>query len=503
MSTVRVRFAPSPTGYLHVGGARTALFNWLFARHHGGKFILRIEDTDRERSKTEYEESIIRNLQWLGLDWDEGPSIGGPYGPYRQTDRAPQYRQQLKKLLQSGAAYPCYCTTKELEAERADIQALGKSYRYSGKCRNLSPADVEEHRKSRHPYSVRLKIPEGRIAFSDLVRGEVTIENSEMDDFILVRSDGEPTYNFVATVDDALMKISHVIRGDDHLSNTPKQILLYRALGLEPPIFAHIPLILGQDRLPLSKRHGANSIGEFKRQGYLPEAMLNYLALLGWSLDGKTEIFSKDDLVHKFSLERVVKSAACFDYDKLQWLNGQYIRAADDERIYQLCLETLWDADAINENFMRFGGGALKRMIGTVKNSLKTISEVGDQITYFLGEVHIYDAEGLAKWRKPETIKVLEQALFILEETVDFNAMTLEEKLRNAATESGRKFGDYVHPMRLAITGRTASPNLFELVEILGKGRCIVRLLRFVGMLKKDIPKVSSADRLPKGEDLG
>ncbi len=479
------------------------MFNWLFARHHGGKFVLRIEDTDRERSKAEYEENIIRDLQWLGLDWDEGPSIGGPFGPYSQTDRAPQYREQLKKLLQAGAAYPCFCTSKELEAERSEVQALGKSYRYSGRCRDLSPAALENHQKSHHPYSVRLKIPEGHISFFDLVRGEVSIENAELDDFILVRSDGEPTYNFVATVDDALMKISHVIRGEDHLSNTPKQILLYRALSLEPPSFAHIPLILGQDRSPLSKRHGASSIGEFKRQGYLPEAMLNYLALLGWSLDGKSEIFSKDDLIRKFSLERVVKSAACFDYDKLQWLNGQYIRAADDERIYQLCLETLWDTDAINEDFMRFGGGALKRMIGTVKNSLKTISEVGDQITYFLGEVHIYDSEGLTKWRKADTLQVLQQAIFILEETMDFNAMTLEEKLRNAAAQTGRKFGDFVHPMRLAITGRTASPNLFELIQILGKGRCIVRLLRFVSILKSDIAKELSNSGLPKGEVLG
>jgi nondiscriminating glutamyl-tRNA synthetase len=484
MSTVRVRFAPSPTGYLHVGGARTALFNWLYARHTGGKFILRIEDTDRERSKPEYEEAIIRDLQWLGLDWDEGPSLGGACGPYRQTERAGLYREQLKKLLASGSAYQCFCGYKELEAERAAAQALGKNYRYSGKCRNLSHEEAEAKRKAGQSFSVRLKVPEGATTVQDLVRGTVTVDHVEIDDFILVRSGGEPTYNFVAAVDDALMKITHVIRGDDHLSNTPKQILIYQALGFPQPQFAHIPLILGADRTPLSKRHGANSVGEFKRQGYLPEAMMNYLALLGWSYDGKTEKFSREELVKKFSLERVVKSPACFDYEKLQWLNGNYIREADEERIYQLCLEYLWDADAINADFMREGGAALKRMVGTVKNSLKTISDVGEQLTYFLGEVHAYDPQGLAKYLVPETVPLLEQTVWILEDSVDFTAMTLEERFRQNAVQKGGKFADYVHPMRLAITGKSASPNLFELIEILGKGRCIVRLMRFIQMIK-------------------
>ena len=490
MTTVRVRFAPSPTGFLHVGGARTALFNWLFARHAGGKFILRIEDTDRERSKTEYEEAIIRDLQWLGLDWDEGPSLGGALGPYRQTERAALYRDQLKKLIGGGHAYHCFCTHKELESDRSAALAAGKNYRYSGKCRSLDPVEAEQKRKTGQPFSVRLKVTEGVTSFNDIIRGQVTVDHAEIDDFILVRSGGEPTYNFVVAVDDALMKISHVIRGDDHLSNTPKQILIYRALGLTTPLFAHIPLILGEDRSPLSKRHGASSVGEFKRQGYLPEAMMNYLALLGWSLDGKTELFSKDDLVKKFSLERVVKSAACFNYDKLQWLNGYYIRESDDERIYQLCLEYLWDMDAINEVFMREGGPALKRMIGTVKNSLKTISDVGDQLTYFLGEVHSYDPEALKKYLVPGTLPFLEKAVFILEDTVAFSAMSLEEKFRGAAAEMGKKFAEFVHPMRLAITGRAASPNLFELIEILGKGRCIVRCLRFIQMIKVESAKI-------------
>jgi glutamyl-tRNA synthetase len=450
----------------------------------GGKFILRIEDTDRERSKTEFEEGIIRDLQWLGLDWDEGPGLGGPFGPYRQTERASLYRDQLKKLLAEGHAYPCFCTHKELEAERTKIQAEGQGYHYSGKCRSLSQAQAEARRKAGESFSVRLRVPEGRTIFNDMIRGEVTVEHAELDDFILVRSGGEPTYNFVATVDDALMKMSHVIRGEDHISNTPKQILIYRALGMDPPQFAHMPLILGADRTPLSKRHGANSVGDFKRQGYLPEAMINYLALLGWSLDGKSELFTKADLVRKFSLDRVQKSPAAFDYEKLQWLNGHYIREADPERVYQLCLEYLWDADAINEDFMRHGGEALKRMVTSVKSGLKTISDVGEQITYFLGEVHTYDPQGLEKYMTPAAIPPLEKAAFLLEETMDFTAMTLESKMREGAAELGIKFAEMVHPMRLAITGRTASPNLFELIEIMGKGRCIVRILRFIRMIR-------------------
>ncbi|MGH7739688.1 MAG: glutamate--tRNA ligase [bacterium] len=484
MSEIRVRFAPSPTGYLHVGGARTALFNWLFARHLGGKFILRIEDTDRERSKDEYEAAIFRDLQWLGIDWDEGPSIGGPSGPYRQTERASLYREQLKLLLSTGAAYPCFCTHQELESERLGAQFINQGFRYSGKCRHLPQEEVERRKKEKQPFAIRLRIPEGQTQFTDLIRGDVTVEHSQLDDFILVRSSGEPTYNFVVAVDDALMKISHVIRGEDHLSNTPKQILLYQALGLTQPKFAHIPLIVGPDRAPLSKRHGASAVGEFKRQGYLPQALMNYLALLGWALDGKTELFTKDQLVESFTLEKVIKSPAAFDYEKLKWMNGLYIRESSNDQIYQLCLEYLWEADAIDEDFMRRGGEALQRMIATVKSSLKTISDVGGQLTYFLGEVHTYETEAMAKYGLPQTVPILEKAVHVLDESLVFNAMALEQRFREVAVESGVKFGEFVHPMRLAITGRSNSPNIFELIEILGRGRCVVRLLRFIQTIR-------------------
>ena len=484
MAEVRVRFAPSPTGYLHVGGARTALFNWLFARRHKGRFILRIEDTDRERSRPEYEAAILRDLQWLGLNWDEGPSIGGPHGPYVQTERAPIYKEHLKKLLASRAAYPCFCSQKDLETERESANLAGLGYHYSGRCRDLSQAEVDHRKKTKQPYAIRLRVPPGVTVFHDLIRGEVKVDHAELDDYILVRTGGEPTYNFVVTVDDAVMRMSHVIRGEDHLSNTPKQILLYQALGFEPPIFAHLPLILGEDRTPLSKRHLASSVSEFKRLGYLPEALVNYLALLGWSLDGKTDLISQADLIKNFALERVHKAPASFDYNKLLWMNGQYIRKADDEFIFQRCLEYLWDMGGIDELFMRASGPPLKRMLGLVKPSLKTINEVGDQILYFLGEVHVYDPEGLAKHLVTGNLPILEDAEKILDEAFHFNAMALEERFRAAATAAGKKFADYVHPLRLAITGRTVSPNLFEVIEILGKGRCIVRLKRFAQMIR-------------------
>jgi glutamyl-tRNA synthetase len=485
MSTVRVRFAPSPTGFLHVGGARTALFNWLFARHSGGKFILRIEDTDRERSKPEYEEAILRDLRWLGLDWDEGPLSDGPYGPYFQTQRGDLYRAQMDKLLAGGNAYRCFCPPEELENERKAAQSAGKNYRYSGKCRKLSSEEVGSKLASSLPFAIRLKVPEGSTTFTDIIRGEVTVDHAEMDDLVLVRTGGEPTYNFVATVDDALMKISHVIRGEDHLSNTPKQILIYRALGFEPPLFAHIPLILGPDRTPLSKRHGASSVGEFKRQGYLPEAMMNYLALLGWSFDGKTEVFTQEALIQRFGLDRVVKSPAAFDYEKLQWLNGHYIREADDERIHQLCLDHLLENKIITKDFIAKEGAVLKQMILLVKSSLKTISDVADQLSYLLTEVTSYDQQAFTKHGVRENIPVLERAIAVLQEAEDLEAGSLEQKFRAAATADNRKFGEYVHPMRLALTGRTNSPNLFEILGILGKERSIGRFQGFIQAVQR------------------
>ena len=325
--TVRVRFAPSPTGKLHIGGARTAIYNWAFARAMGGKFILRIEDTDPERSTEENTQIILRAMRWLGLDWDEGPEVGGEFGPYHQTERFDTYTAALETLKERGAVYPCFCTKEELDAKR---EAAGESYAgYDRTCRNLSAEEAQARIAAGEPHVWRLKVPEnhGPIEFDDAVYGHMSFPADVMDDMILVRTDGTPTYNFAVVCDDANMQITHVIRGDDHLSNTPRQILIYEALGLEAPTFAHLSMILGADGKKLSKRHGATSVEEYKAQGFLPDTMVNFLALLGWSLDGETTVISRDVLCEKFSLDRITKKDAVFDETKLEWMNGQYIKA--------------------------------------------------------------------------------------------------------------------------------------------------------------------------------
>ncbi len=334
---VRVRFAPSPTGHLHVGNARTALFNWLFARQKRGTMVLRIEDTDVERSETRFEGQLLEDLKWLGLDWDEGPDVGGPYGPYRQSERLALYRERGAALLAAGRAYRCFCTAEDLELDRQRAVAEHRQPIYSGKCRALDPAEAKRRRATAEPCAIRLRIPAHPIRFHDIVHGPVEFSNEVVSDPIILRSTGVPVYNYVVVIDDALMKITHVIRGDDHLSNTPKQVALYEALGWPVPEFAHLSTILGSDRERLSKRHGATSIANFRDMGILPEALMNYLALLGWAPTGGTrEIFSRDELVKEFSLERVTPSPAVFDFEKLYWLNRHYITQASCERIRAL-----------------------------------------------------------------------------------------------------------------------------------------------------------------------
>ncbi|HHY09450.1 MAG TPA: glutamate--tRNA ligase, partial [Firmicutes bacterium] len=339
MNTVRVRFAPSPTGYLHVGGARTALFNWLFARHHSGVFVLRIEDTDLARSSEEATQVILDALEYLGLDWDEGPKVGGDYGPYHQSERLDIYRKYAQKLLAAGRAYECFCTPEELEAKRKELIAKNKASHYDRRCLHLSAEEKEALRSKGIKPAIRFRaVSEGETEVADLIRGKVVFENTQIDDFVIYKSDGTPTYNFAVVVDDALMKISHVIRGEDHLSNTPKQIQIYDALGLPLPKFAHIPMILGPDKALLSKRHGATSVMEFSKEGYLPQAMVNYLSLLGWGYDDSQTMFSVPDLIEKFSLERVSKNPAVFDLQKLEWMNGVYIRELSLEELYKKAL---------------------------------------------------------------------------------------------------------------------------------------------------------------------
>lgn len=466
----RVRFAPSPTGDLHVGGARTALYNWLFARHHDGVYFLRIEDTDVERSTAEAADAIVKSLQWLGLEWDEGP--------YRQAERLALYREYAERLLDAGKAYPCVCTPEELEERRKAAMAAGRSPRYDGRCR-------DRHSKPEKPWALRLKVQEvGMTVVKDLIHGEVRFDNAELDDFILVRSDGLPTYNFAVVVDDALMHVTHVIRGDDHLSNTPKQVQVYRALDFPFPEFAHVPMILGPDRTRLSKRHGATSVLAYRDLGYLPEALVNYLVRLGWS-HGDQEIFSRDELVHYFDLARVGHTPAVFDQAKLDWLNGHYLRGADPKRLADL-LVAFWlkaevPADEIEAAAARWSSLGSARTFGeavvqTFGERSKTLWELA-QASRFLFRVAIdYDVRAREKCLRPETQRHLRDVSTRIRSVIRFDAATLEKLYRDFVAERGLKLGDVAQPTRVALTGRTVSPPLFHVMELLGREICLKRL---------------------------
>lgn len=467
---VRVRFAPSPTGDLHVGGARTALYNWLFARHQHGELLLRIEDTDVERSTAESAEAIVESLQWLGLDWEEGP--------YRQAERLAIYREHADRLIEAGRAYRCVCTPEELEERRKTALAAGRSPRYDGRCRDRR-VGVEK------PWALRLRVDDaGVTVVKDLIHGEVRFENAELDDFILVRSDGLPTYNFAVVVDDALMQITHVIRGDDHLSNTPKQIQVYGALDFALPQFAHVPMILGPDRTRLSKRHGATSVLAFRDLGYLPEALVNYLVRLGWS-HGDQEIFSRDELVRYFDLARVGHTPAVFDQVKLDWLNGHYLRQADPKRLADL-LVGFWLKSGIPDNEIEAAasrwsnrghtssfGEAVVQAFG---ERAKTLWELA-QDSRFLFRIAIeYDVRAKDKYFRPETRKHLQEVRDRIGSVGSFDAATLEKLYRDFVAERGLKLGDVAQPTRIALTGLSVSPPLFQVMELLGREICVERL---------------------------
>ena len=454
---VRVRFPPSPTGHLHVGSARTALFNWLFARRHKGVFILRIEDTDRARSTEEYIASILEALAWLGLHWDEGP--------YRQTERLDIYRAHAERLLAEGKAYRCECTPEDLEAQRRAAQARRETFRYSGRCRTREvPAST--------PHALRLKIaPEGRIVVRDLIHGEVVFDHAQLDDWILVRSDGSPTYNFCVVVDDVTMKITHVIRGDDHLSNTPKQILCYQALGYPMPVFAHIPMILGTDRSRLSKRHGADSIQAFREAGYLPEALLNYLARLGWS-HGDQEIFSRDELIQHFDLARVGSAGAVFDLGKLQWLNNHWIRQAAPDRLAREMVPFLERAGLPIPSDL----GWLARIAESLKERSKSLVEMGEHATFYLARPQNYDPQIAPKLFNADCLPRLKLLIKRLGGEALFEPEPLELLYRGLAAELGLELVELAQLTRLALTGTTVSPPIFQVLSLLGRGETLTRL---------------------------
>ena len=462
MAQVRTRFAPSPSGYLHIGGARTALFNFLFARHHGGKFILRIEDTDRERSTPEAINAILDAMNWLGLDWDEGP--------FYQTKRYPLYQEKVQKLLSEGTAYPCVCTPEKLEAKRQLAQQEKRKSMYDGTCR--PPEGVIPPLPQDKPYTIRFRSPrDGSTIVNDAVKGDVVFDNRELDDLIIARSDGTPTYNFCVVVDDIDMGITHIIRGDDHLANTPRQILLYQALGDTPPQFAHVPLILGLDKARLSKRHGATSVTAYRDMGYLPEAILNYLVRLGWS-HGDQELFSREELIEKFSLESVGKSAGVFNPEKFLWVNFHYLKTRP---LSQLAEEIVPYIVAKGYRVPQ-DKSWLERMIKTLQERSRTLVELVDSAHFYLTDDIAIDEKAAKKFLTPEVSQPLSKLIERLSALDEFSEANIESAFSGVLEEFGLSMGKLAQPVRVALTGSTVSPGIHEVIAVLGKERTIRRL---------------------------
>ncbi|MBI4126217.1 MAG: glutamate--tRNA ligase [Deltaproteobacteria bacterium] len=454
----RVRFAPSPTGPLHIGGARTALFNWLFARHHGGTFVLRIEDTDLERSTKEFEQSILDGMTWMGLTWDDELVY--------QTQRMPLYKDHVQKLLDEGKAYRCSCTPEELETKRKAALAAGQKPKYDGKCRkNPPPAST--------PAAIRFKAPEmGTTTFHDICRGTISFENSELDDLIIARSDGTPTYNFTVVVDDVTMKMTHIIRGDDHLNNTPRQVLLYQAFNYPIPEFAHLPMIYGPDRKKLSKRHGATSVFEYKDMGFLPSAMMNYLARLGWS-SGDQEIFTIEELIEKFDLNQVGSTPAIFDLEKLRWVNSQH-----------LAKYSVADLVNLTRPFLQQLGVALtdqtyaERAIASERERGKTLKELAEASAFYFRDEIVFDPTAAEKWLNPEGKKILTTLRDRLGTLNDWNVDVIKAIFDALGKDMGLKMVNLAQPVRVAMTGTTVSPGIYEVLAILGKERTLKRIAR-------------------------
>ncbi len=467
---MRVRFAPSPTGYLHVGGAHTALFNWLFARHHRGAFVLRIEDTDAARSKPEFAEAIFSGLRWLGLDWDEGPDKGGPYGPYAQSERSGFYVQAAAALEDDGFTYRCFCAPDKQTDQRACT------------CRALEPARASTLLARGQPAVVKFRVDRTRpIAIEDAVRGIVSFPAGSVDDFILSKSNGDPLYNFAAVVDDRAMQITHVIRGEEHLANTPRQLLIYEALSWAPPVFAHIPIILNEQRRKLSKRDGATFLDEYERLGYLPEALVNFLALLGWSPGGDRELMSLAEMIQRFELADVVKHAAIFDIRKLSWMNKEYLRKAPLDDLTPLVLKLL-----ASQGLGQFDGSTVAAITALFRDRVQTVSDIVAQGWYFFADNHITPAtEALAKYcNGPEPIVRLGEVRQTLGSIEDFKAAAIEDALRALAQRSGCKPAAYIHPLRVALTGQTVSPGIFEVCAVLGQEKVLARIDALVDRLR-------------------
>ncbi len=477
-SGIRVRYAPSPTGSLHVGGVRTALFNWLFARKNSGTFVLRIEDTDLERSTEESVEQLKRSLRWIGLEWDEGPEIDGPYGPYRQTERFDLYREVTSKLLDSGAAYHDFATPEELSRLREKARAEKRQPIYTGgPYREMDSEEARKKAEAGERYTVRMKTPrEGQTVVEDLIRGPVTFENANIEDFVLMKSTDTPTYNFAATVDDAAMRISHVIRGDDHLSNTPRQVLIYSALGYDLPAFAHVPQVLGPDKKKLSKRHGAASVEDFAAQGYLPEALFNYLALLGAGYAADEEIFSPDELAERFRLDRVSGNPAVFDEKKLTAINAVYLRRQTPEELAMVAAPMLVEARIATPEELERDMPRLTEIMALLRDRLNRTTEIPESAGYFYGAELSYDPTEFEKQFGKEFVReTFPELLARLRSLPEWTEEAIEETVRDLAAEKEKGARHLIHPLRFATTGRTVSAGLFETLALLGRERTLLR----------------------------
>ncbi|HEY6101661.1 MAG TPA: glutamate--tRNA ligase [bacterium] len=482
MTSVRTRYAPSPTGYLHIGGAWMAFFNWLFARSTRGTFVLRIEDTDPSRSTREYEQAIFEDFRWLGIDWDEGPDVRGPYGPYRQTERTALYHRHAQELLDRGAAYHCYCTPEELAAERKRAEAERRPYRYSGRCRNLTPAQRAAFEAEGRKPTIRLRLTDyGEIiVVHDLVRGRVEFDPEHLDDYIIVRSDGTPLYNFANVVDDHTMAISHVIRGIEHLSNTPRQWVMYRALGWTPPQVAHLSNILGTDKKKLSKRTGDTAVRDYRRQGFLPEALLNFFALMAWYPEENREIYTIDELIEKFRVEDLGKSSPIFDMAKLTWLNGVYMRdllSRDPARVVGACVESMRGVGLLDGPVAPDRLNYIRRVVEVLGERIKVGRDIITYGDFFLTDVVSYEAEAIQRYfANPKTAEILQDLAARVAGAGEFTAGEAERVIRTLAADRSIHSREIIHPARVALTGKTAGPGLFELMELLGKARVVRRL---------------------------
>lgn len=467
---IRVRIAPSPTGAIHVGLVRSALYNWLFARHNNGKFILRIEDTDATRSTQESVQAIIEGFKWVDIDWDEGP--------YFQSQRFDIYRNYAQKLLQDKKAYYCYCNPDELEAERQKAWQRKIAWKYDRRCYNLDSQTIAKYEAENRPKAIRFLIPDQPVQFTDIIHGEIKKEPQDIEDFIIMRADSTPTYNFSVVIDDAEMKLTYIIRAVEHLANTPKQILLYQAFGYPIPQFAHLPLILGTDKKKLSKRHGALSLLEYKKEGYLAEAIINFLALLGWSPGGDLEIMDRTKLIELFSLERVNKANAIFDIKKLEWMNSIYIKNMDSEKLTQVLLPFLQEINITPDDPDRF-----KKILDLTKIRVRTLIELRDMVSAFYSEDVQYDQYAFAKFINNETKAYLLELSMRFDKLTDFTTTNLENELRNMADQKGIKAAVLVHPCRVALTGKSVGAPLFETIELLGKEKVQARFIRVISQI--------------------